>query len=126
MKIYKEKYGPWALVTGASTGIGKAIAYELASHGLNIVAVARRQPLLNELQQKLTNKYGIEVRIICADLASAESTQLLEQMTQALEIGLIVPNAGVGMTGKFIDSNIEDNNQLLHLNMQSPIDIFPK
>ena len=51
------KYGPWAIVTGANAGIGKAIATELAARGLNIVAVARRQSLLDTLQQELTSDH---------------------------------------------------------------------
>jgi short-subunit dehydrogenase len=58
MADFIEKYGPWAIITGANAGIGKAIATELAARGINIVGVARRQSLLDELQQELSRDYG--------------------------------------------------------------------
>ena len=73
MADFIEKYGPWAIVTGANTGIGKAIATELAARGLNIIAVARRQGLLDKLQHELCRDYGAEVRPISADLTDPES-----------------------------------------------------
>lgn len=121
MTAFKDKYGPWALVTGANAGIGKAIAHELAARGLNIVGVARRQPLLDQLQQELTEQYDVEVRTISADLTEAGSIDAIEQATSNLEIGLVVPNAGIEMSGEFINSNADANDRLLHLNVQAPM-----
>jgi len=115
------KYGPWAIVTGANAGIGKAIATELAARGLNIVAVARRQSLLDTLQQELTSDHGVEVRTISTDLTDPESISKLELVTSDLEIGLVVPNAGVELSGTFIHSSLEANEHMLQLNVTAPM-----
>jgi short-subunit dehydrogenase len=83
---FTEKYGRWALVTGANTGIGKAIATELASRGINIIGVARRQVLLDRLKEELEETYGVEVRTIRADLTDPDSISKIEiyQIVQAV------------------------------------------
>ena len=67
---FVSKYGPWALVTGASSGIGLALAHQLAELGLSIVLVARRQATLEQHAQDLMNRFGAETRIVALDLAS--------------------------------------------------------
>jgi len=67
-RIDKNRFGPWAIVTGASSGIGKAFASQLAANGLNVVLVARRQAILEELGQKLAKEYGIQYRAVGVDL----------------------------------------------------------
>ena len=121
MADFIEKYGPWAIVTGANTGIGKAIATELAARGLNIVAVARRQALLDKLQHELGRDYGAEVRTISADLTDPESISKIELLTSDLEIGLVVPNAGTELSGPFIHSSLEANERILQLNVTAPM-----
>jgi hypothetical protein len=121
MADFIEKYGPWAIVTGANTGIGKAIATELAARGLNIVAVARRQALLDKLQHELGRDYGAEVRTISADLTDPESISKIELLTSDLEIGLVVPNAGTELSGPFIHSSLEANERMLQLNVTAPM-----
>ena len=63
-KIDKEQFGPWAIVTGASSGIGKEFARQLASAGLNLVLVARRRALLEELSQNLTREFTIQCKVL--------------------------------------------------------------
>ena len=121
MADFIEKYGPWAIVTGANTGIGKAIATELAARGLNIIAVARRQALLDKLQHELCRDYGAEVRTISADLTDPESISKIELLTSDLEIGLLVPNAGMELSGPFIHSSLEANERMLQLNVTAPM-----
>ena len=121
MADFKEKYGRWAIVTGANAGIGKAIATELAARGLNIVAVARRQALLDTLQHELSRNHGVEVRTISADLTDPERISKIELVTSDLEIGLVVPNAGVELSGSFIHSSLEANEHMLQLNITAPM-----
>jgi len=123
MSEFKEKYGPWAIVTGANAGIGKSIATNLASRGINIIAVARRQQLLDELQVELSEDYGVEVRTLRVDLTDPESISKIELLTSDLEIGLVVPNAGVEMSGQFIESSLQANEHMLRLNVQAPMQL---
>ena len=121
MADFIEKYGSWAIVTGANAGIGKAIATELAARGINIVGVARRQSLLDELQQELSRDYGVEVRTIKADLTEPASISKIELATSDLDVGLVVPNAGVELNGTFIHSSLEANEKMLQLNVTAPM-----
>jgi short-subunit dehydrogenase len=98
-----EWKGKWALVTGASAGIGKALAEELAQGGANLVLTARRQGRLESLAQQLQSKFKIETAIFVADLAQTSTPEAIFQFTQAkgLEIELLVNNAGFGQYGEF-------------------------
>ena len=68
---FKDKYGPWGLVTGASAGIGAAFAEELAAKGLNLVLLARGQERLLQLASRLENEYGVDVRTAAVDMNMA-------------------------------------------------------
>jgi len=74
---FVERYGPWALVTGASAGIGAEFARQLAKMGLNLVPVARRKQRIEELGQQLATKWKIEVRSITADLSRLDVLLLI-------------------------------------------------
>ena len=91
--------GKWALVTGASAGIGAALAEELARGGTNLVLTARRQERLEELAQKLAAAHKIQTRIFVADLTQPDAPEKIFQFTkeQALEIELLINNAGFGV-----------------------------
>jgi short-subunit dehydrogenase len=123
MSDFINHYGPWAIVTGANAGIGRSIATDLAGRGINIIAVARRQELLDELQVELNEDYGIEVRTIRADLTDPESISKIELLTSDLEIGLVVPNAGVELSGRFIDSSLQAHEHMLRLNVHAPMQL---
>ena len=96
MKNFKQKYGPWALVTGASTGIGRSISEQLAQQGLNLVAVARNQSKLEILKNDLEAKYDIQVKTISEDLSKPEASSEIAEQTVDIDIGLLVANAGIG------------------------------
>lgn len=121
MHRFADRYGPWALVTGPTAGIGKAIATELARQGLNLVLVARRANLLADLSAELTAKYGVETRYLELDLAREDFLPGLLGFTEGLDIGLLVNNAGFGNTGKFLDNPLEKELQLLHVNCRAPM-----
>ena len=70
MKAFKEKYGPWSLITGASSGIGKEYAAHIAAQGLNIAVVARSEEKLRAMEKELIAKYQVNVKVIVADLTS--------------------------------------------------------
>ncbi len=123
MNNFTEKYGPWALVTGASSGIGKEMATQLAAKGLNVVIVARRQNLLDKLKQELTSKYKVEVLPLETDLYTDYAVKQIEEATRELDIGLVIPNAGAESAGEFVDVNVDKNTDLVQLNVIAPMQI---
>jgi len=98
----REKYGPWAVVTGASDGIGRAFAERLAAQGFDLVLAARRGPRLEELARSLP----VSTRVVAADLATREGVAAVVAATEGLDVGLLVASAGVGTSGRFIDGDI--------------------
>ncbi len=101
--------GKWALVTGASAGIGKAFAKELAAGGTNVVLTARRRERLEELAQKLTAAHKIRAEAVVADLAEADAPQKIFQFTKnkKIEIDLLINNAGFGAYGEFFKQDTQ-------------------
>ncbi|GAC1662595.1 MAG: SDR family NAD(P)-dependent oxidoreductase [Candidatus Acidiferrum sp.] len=94
--------GKWALVTGASAGIGVALARELAAGGTHLVLTARRLPRLEDLAQALVREHQIRVEVVAADLTTVEGPEKIFAFTQGkgLEIELLVNNAGFGAHGE--------------------------
>lgn len=116
---FVSKYGPWALITGASSGFGELFADRLASFGLNVVLVARRSERLVELAQSLESKYGIQAKVVVADLADIESVKQVAKKTESLEIGLLVNNAGFTNNGDFLDNDFDAEMRLVDVNCRS-------
>lgn len=118
---FKEQYGPWALVTGASAGIGSAICRELAIKGMNIVAVARDETRLIKLKTELEALHAIRVLPIALDLTTERFYETISEKTAGLEIGLIVPCAGDVYAGDFAKSDIRINKRIVDLNVGHPV-----
>ena len=118
---FRERYGPWALVTGASAGIGAEFAVQLAEIGLNLVLVARRKQRIEELARRLENENKIQTKTIAADLAQPDFLRLVVSETQAIDIGLLVNNAGFGIAGKFLDHELDKELALLDVNCRAPL-----
>jgi short-subunit dehydrogenase len=97
-----EWRGKWALVTGASAGIGVALAEELAAGGTNLVLTARRRERLEELAKALRAKHGVKTEIFAADLAEREAPEKIFAFTQEKKIAieLLINNAGFGQYGE--------------------------
>jgi short-subunit dehydrogenase len=121
--IDKRKFGPWILVTGASTGIGKEFAKQLAADGLNLVLVARRISLLEETGLQLSKEFGIKYRAIEADLSQESAIKKIIDGTEDLEIGLLISNAGTGNVRKFFSADVSEHKHLLHLNAISHLSL---
>lgn len=115
----KDYSGKTALVTGASSGIGKSFAHLLASAGANLVLVARREDRLKELAEDLKNQYGTNVTIIAKDLGTPGSAESLYQdtLSKGLDIDLLINNAGMGKHGEFIEEPLESHHQMINLNV---------
>ena len=112
-----QKYGPWALITGASDGIGKALADQLAAVGLNVALVARGEVRLRALAADLETRYGVETAVLAADLADPDAVTQLETVTSHLDIGLVVLAAGFGNTGTFLETSLADEMALIAVNI---------
>src|SRR5271154_6427098 len=98
---YREKYGEWALVTGASAGIGLEFARALAREGMSIVLAARREDRLNLIAAELKEKHRVNTRVVAVDLAAADGADRLADAVADLEIAVLVNNAGFGYAGRF-------------------------
>src|SRR5689334_17179617 len=90
----RQRFGPWAMVTGASSGIGRAFAAQLAANGINLVLAARRLSILDDLGRQLSRQHHIQHRSVRVDLAEPDFLNTLIEATNDLELGLIVSNAG--------------------------------
>ena len=121
--ITAAKYGPWALITGGTSGIGKAFAEQLAEKGLNLVLVARRQQLLDKISKEISEKHSVEVLGLKADLSDPASIEFVKEATEKLEIGLFIPNAAVENHGEFVDGNMAREMQLVQLNSVTPMQL---
>ena len=114
--------GKWALVTGASAGIGIALARELASHGAKLILTARRKDRLETLAAELTAK-GTEVRIVVADLNEPAAPEQIFVATEGagLIVDILVNNAGLGQFGAFAQSNIEQELSQVRVNCEAMV-----
>jgi hypothetical protein len=111
--------GHWALVTGASAGIGKEYAYQLAQAGMNVVLVARRGELLNELATELHEKFSVRTFTLALDLTQKKAVQELRKSLQEADIHIrfLCNNAGVGRWGRFENASVEVYQEMLSLNI---------
>jgi short-subunit dehydrogenase len=121
MKRFVERFGPWALVTGASSGIGEAFAQKLAAMGMNLVLVARRENRLRSLAVSLAREYSVSTQVVSADLSREDFMPPIERATANLQIGLLVNNAGIATNGRFLDNDLGPELAMLHINNRAPL-----
>ncbi|MBI3770811.1 MAG: SDR family oxidoreductase [Deltaproteobacteria bacterium] len=107
-------YGSWALVTGASSGIGTAFTRALAASGVNVVLTARREDRLRALASELAPR--VETRVIALDLGLEGAPLRLADAVADLEVGILVNNAGFGMAGRFEQASYERLLEMVRLN----------
>jgi uncharacterized protein len=117
--------GKWALVTGASAGIGIAVARELASHGAKLILTARRKDRLEAFAAELRGK-GTEVRIVVADLNDPAGPQQIYDATEGLEgagitVDILINNAGLGQFGAFSSSEVEQELSQVRVNCEAMV-----
>jgi short-subunit dehydrogenase len=91
---FAEKYGPWAVVAGASDGVGSAFAEGLAERGVNVVLLSRRQSVLDGVAVGIRERTGVQTRTLAVDLAQAGATETIVDATKDLEVGFLVYCAG--------------------------------
>jgi uncharacterized protein len=114
-----------ALVTGASSGIGAAIATSLAKRGHALTLVARREDRLTELASELHEDYGVRAGVVACDLADpAERDRLATKVTELdLEVEVLVNNAGFGSAGDFVDADRERQVEMVRVNCETVVDL---
>lgn len=122
-KIDGKRFGPWAIVTGASSGIGKEFARQLAGAGLNLVLVARRGALLEELSQRLSREFHIQCRFIVLDLTKDGFMADIVAAVQDLDIGLLVSMQGAGTAGAFLKTPRQTLLEVLRINLTSHLEL---
>jgi uncharacterized protein len=115
----KTKYGSWAIVTGATSGIGLEIAERLAEAGLNLIIHSRSKNALQEIANRLSSTYAIEARTVAADLSESAGVQSLIEATQHLPVGMLVASAGYGTSGDFIHTSVHAEINMLRLNCEA-------
>jgi len=120
MHDFESKYGPWAIVAGASEGLGAAFAEELAKRGLNLILIARRLDKLEVLSNNLRNKYQIEIKYLSLDLADFEQTKHFVSQLD-INIGLLVYNAAYAPIGYFENISEEDLIKIVDVNIKAPL-----
>ncbi len=118
---FKQRYGPWAVVAGASEGLGAAYAGALAARGLNLVLVARRAWLLTDLAAGLTARFPVQVRCLPLDLSRPDAAEELALQTGKLEVGTLVYNAAFSAVGPFLDHPVDEHLREIDTNIRTPL-----
>jgi short-subunit dehydrogenase len=116
-----ELKNKWALITGASSGIGEVFARQLAAEGMHLILVARREDRLQALATKLAQAYGIHTVVLPTDLSQGDAPRLLYHRVVALghPVTLLINNAGIGKLGDFHHAAPEPMQQTVMLNMHA-------
>jgi short-subunit dehydrogenase len=117
----RERYGEWALVTGASAGIGVEFARALAKDGVSVVLTARREDRLTQLAAELEQTYGVGTRVIAEDLSVPGTAERLAESVADLPVAIIVNNAGFGYAGRFDKLDPERLRAMVEVNCVAPV-----
>lgn len=116
MSSLLDRYGGWALVTGASSGLGEHYAEALAERGFPLVLVARRKDRLEAIAARIRAARGVEVLVVADDLSDVAAIDRLAAAVGPREIGVLVANAGFGFSGRFTDLDAADTVRMVQLN----------
>lgn len=116
MNVFPDRYGPWALVAGASEGMGAEFARQLSARGLKVVLIARREQVVRELAATLPT----ETRCLALDLGAPEAAERIAQFTQELDVGLVVYNAALSPIGPFLEQSLAENLRAIDVNVKTP------
>jgi short-subunit dehydrogenase len=120
---WRRRYGSWAVVTGASSGIGRAIAVELGRRGLSLVLSSRRREPLEDLATTLASNHGCDTRIFTSDMADPEGPAGLLRSTADVDVGLLVAAAGFGTSGPMLANRLETEEDMVRVNCLAPLSL---
>jgi uncharacterized protein len=121
MPAFIDRYGPWAIVTGASSGIGAEFARQLAQRGVRPILVARRAALLETMADELRARHGVEALPVPLDLGRMDVADRLARAVGAREVGLLVANAARVLTGPVLAQEPADEVDQLLVNCAAPL-----
>ena len=121
---FSDRYGPWALVAGASEGVGAAYAHAIAERGLNVVLLARRQGVLDEVAAAIRAETGAATRAVAVDLSGHDAMAKIAAATVGLEIGMAVYCAGADPNYEpFLANPVEIPLAMVHRNCVVPMQV---
>jgi len=120
---FKHRYGPAALVTGASSGIGQAFAEALAARGFDLVVVARRRDRLDALAARLSDAHAVKVKVLELDLVRPDAAQAMLDAARDIDVGLVVSNAGFGLKGEHAANDPQAMADMLMVNCNAPMQL---
>ena len=121
---FAGRYGPWALVAGASDGVGAAYARAMAERGLNVVLLARRQPVLDEVAAAIGADTGVETRAVAVDLAQTDAMDRIVDATAGLDVGMVMYCAGADPNYEpFLANPVEVALAMVHRNCVVPVQV---
>jgi hypothetical protein len=118
---FRARYGPWAVVAGASQGLGAEYAAQLAARGLHLVLIARRETELAARGAELATRHGIQVRTLPLDLAREDMGEVVAAETADIEIGLLVYNAALSVIGPFYERPLAEHLTEVGVNCRAPL-----
>jgi short-subunit dehydrogenase len=118
---FKDKYGPWAFIAGASMGIGAALTNEAAARGLNVMMLARGEERLIDAARNVRETHGVEVRTLAADLADSTTAAKVAEAVEDIEIGMFVYNAAIAPAGRFLDVDLAPQLASIAANCATPL-----
>jgi short-subunit dehydrogenase len=119
---FQRRYGPWAIIVGASEGLGECAADELAARGLNLILVARNGPRLDAMAAELRNRHAIEARALAVDLTTQGTADRIVGAVADLEVGLLLYTTGaVHNADLFLDQPIALPLRMIQINCTMPV-----
>lgn len=118
MKNLKQLYGPWAVVTGASGGIGAAFVRLLAASGFSVILISRRLDAMQTLCSEIATSHpDVQTKVIAVDLTSPNMLDTIAEQVSGLDIGLLVNNAGIESSGAFLNMDEHSRDQVIAVNI---------
>jgi short-subunit dehydrogenase len=119
---FARRYGRWALIAGASEGVGASLADQLAARGVDLVLIARNGPLLDQVAEGVRKRHGVEVRPVVLDLTAPDIGARVAETTDGLEVGLVIYNAGAAnRTTMFLEDSFEESVAQINLACVGPV-----
>ena len=123
MTSLTTKYGTWAVVTGASSGIGRSFSRHLARAGMNVVLVSRSQDALEETADELRSEFAVRTRVLALDLTEPLARETVDLETLDLDVGLLINNAAVEQRGAFVRHTTDELRHAIELNVTAPTEL---